>query len=184
MQENGNEEYRLFKPSFLLKSLPNYFKSTNDGKTWVSRCNIGEVSMQSPETRLRRKNSPMPCNLINFIFGEPGIGGLVGTAEGGGKRRQKIKKSKVGKTPAGEEKKCGGRGSVTTTTDSTMSSDVWSAQSLCRRGSPGEGRAQQQGREEESKRAARRMCCPFIGAFAHAQSMSAYVQFLPCVLPV
>jgi len=24
---------------------------------------------------------------------------------------------------------------------------------------------------------------PFIGAFAHAQSMSAYMQFLPCVLP-
>jgi len=64
-----------------------------------------------------------------------------------------------------------------------MSSDVRSAQSLCRRGGPGEGGAQQRGGEEESKRAARTMCCPVIGAFAHVQSMSTYVQFLPCVLP-
>jgi len=67
--------------------------------------------------------------------------------------------------------------------DSTMSSDVRSAQSLCRRGGPGVGGAQQRGGEEESKRAARSMFCPFIGAFAHVQSTSAYVQFLPCVLP-
>jgi len=111
----------------------------------MSQCDIGEVSMRSQETRLRRKRSHMPCNLVNFIFGEPGIRGLAGTAEGGRgeKTRQEKRKSKVGKTPAGEEKKCGGRGSVTTTTDSTMSSDVQSAQSLCRRGGPGEGGAQQ-----------------------------------------
>jgi len=78
----------------------------------------------------------------------------MGTAAwrgGGGKMRQENKKGKVRKTPAGKEK-CGGRGSVTTTTDSTMSSDIWAAQSLCRRGGPGEDRAQQRGGEEERKR--------------------------------
>jgi len=80
--------------------------------------------MPSQETRLRCKRSHMPCNLVNFIFGEPGIGGLAGMAAEGGQRRKK-KRVKVGKTPAGKEKKCrGGGGSVTTTTDSTMSSDV------------------------------------------------------------
>jgi len=54
----------------------------------------------------------------------------------GGEDRTGKKNGKVGKTPAGEEKKCGGRGSVTTNTDSTMSSDVQSAQSLCRCGAP------------------------------------------------
>jgi len=49
--------------------------------------------------------------------------------------------------------------------------------------SPGKSRAQQPRAEEESKRAARTTCCTFIGAFVHAQSMSAYMQFLPCVLP-
>jgi len=90
-----------------------------------------------------------PCKLY---FGEPGIGGQAGTAAGRGEDETEKKRSKVGKTPAGEEKRCGGMGSVTTTTDSTMSSDVWSAQSLCRRGGPGEGGAQQRGGEEESKR--------------------------------
>jgi len=64
-----------------------------------------------------------------------------------------------------------------------MSSDVRSAQSLCRRGGPGEDEVEQQDGQEESKRALRSMCCPFIGAFAYAQGMSAYVQFVPCVLP-
>jgi len=73
--------------------------------------------------------------------------------------------------------------SVTTTTDSTMSSDVQLAQSLCRHGGPIEDEVRHQGGEEESKRAPRSMCCPFIGAFAHAQSMSTYVQFVPYVLP-
>jgi len=43
-------------------------------------------------------------------------------------------------------------GSVTTTMDSTMSSDVRSAQSLCRRGSPGEGSkaARRRARDKES----------------------------------
>jgi len=64
--------------------------------------------MQSQETRLRCKHSHMPCNLVNFIFGEPGIGGLAGTAARGGggagrekTRQEKKKKGKVGKTPAG-----------------------------------------------------------------------------------
>jgi len=66
-----------------------------------------------------------------------------------------------------------------------MSSDVLSAQSLCRRGGPGDGRVQQRGGEEDSKRkrAPRSMCCPFRGAFAHAQSMSTYVQFVPHIQP-
>jgi len=78
-----------------------------------------------------------------------------------------------------------GEGSVTTTTDSMMSSNVQSVQSPCKCGGPREGGAQQQASDEESKRkrAPRSMCCPFIGACEHAQSMSAYVQFVPCVLP-
>jgi len=64
-----------------------------------------------------------------------------------------------------------------------MSSDVRSAQSLCRHGGSSEDEVQQQGGEEESKRAQRSMCCPFIGAFAHAQSVSVYLQFVPYVLP-
>jgi len=123
-----------------------------------------------------------PCKLY---FSEPGIGGWAGTAAGRGEDETEKKRSKVGKTPAGGEKKCGGMGSVTTTTDSMMSSDVPSVRSLYRHGGPGEGGTQQQGDEEGSKRerAARSMCCLFIGAFAHAQSMSAYVQFVPCMLP-
>jgi len=72
----------------------------------------------------------------------------MGTAEVGGERRERKKKSKVGKTPVGEEKKCRARGSVSTTTDSTMPIDVQSAQSLCRRGAPA--------RAEPSSEAARR----------------------------
>jgi len=119
----------------------------------------------------KESDAVQPCKLY---FGEPGIGDRAGTAAGGGMQQRKKERSKVGKTPVGKEKKCGGMGSVTTTTDSTKSSDVWLAQSLCRRGDPGEGGAQQEGSEEESKRkrALRSMCCPFIGAFAHAQSMS------------
>jgi len=63
-----------------------------------------------------------------------------------------------------------------------MSSHVQSAQSLCRCGGLGEGGDQQQGSEEESKRALWSMCCLLIGAFAHAQSMSVYLQFVPYVL--
>jgi len=66
--------------------------------------------MRSQETRLRRKQSQMPCNLTNFIFGELGIGGLTGTAAGAGEDETEKKKSKVGKTPADKEKKCGGGG--------------------------------------------------------------------------
>jgi len=72
---------------------------------------------------------------------------------------------------------------LTTTTDLTMSSDVRSAQSLCRCGGPSDDEVQQQVGEEESKRAQRSMCCPFIGALAHAQSVSAKVRFVPYVLP-
>jgi len=98
---------------------------------------------------------------------------------------RKKERSKIEKTPAGEEKKCGGRGgeSITITTDSMTSSNVWLAQSLCRRGGPGKDKVQQQDGEDESKRAPRNMGCPFMGAFAHAQSMSAYMQFVPYMLP-
>jgi len=124
--------------------------------------------MQSQDTRLRCKRSHMPCDLLNFIFGDPGIGVLAGTAAGveDGEDETGKKKNKVGKNPAGEEKKCvGGRRSVTTTTDSTMSSDVLLAQSLCRCGCHGEGSAQQRG-SEESKRAARRRARARLGACA------------------
>ena len=152
----------------------------------LSRSDIREVSMRSQETRLRCKRSHMPCNLVKFIFGEPGIRGLAGMAAGGSgeKTTQEKKRVKSEKPQRARKRSAGGRRrSVTTTTDSTMSSDVRSAQSLCRCGGPGKGGAQQRRSEEESKRAARSMCCSFIGAFAHAQSMSAYLQFLPCVLP-
>jgi len=58
----------------------------------MSQSDIGEVSMPSQEMRLRRKRSHRPCNLVNFIFGKPGIGGLVGTAAGEEKTRQREKK--------------------------------------------------------------------------------------------
>jgi len=64
--------------------------------------------MRSQQTRLRHKRSHMPCNLVNFIFGEPGIGGLAGTAVGGGEDETGKKRSEVAKTSAGKEKKCGG----------------------------------------------------------------------------
>ena len=123
----------------------------------------------------------MPCNLVNFIFGEPGIGGLAGTAAGGrGEDETEKTRSKVGKTPAGKEKKCGGMRSVTTTTDSTMSSDVRSAQPLCRRGGPGEGGAQQRGGEEQSKkRPARSMCCPHMCSSCHACCLLRQVRSCP-----
>jgi len=82
-----------------------------------------------------------PCKLSFCELRESEVG--RGQQQGEEKTRQEKKRSKVGKTPAGEEKQCGGMGSVTTTMDSTMSSDVWSAQFLCRRGGPGEGGAQQ-----------------------------------------
>ena len=68
-----------------------------------------------------------------------------------------------------------GLGSVTTTMDSAMSSDVQLAQSVCRSGGSSEDGVQQQGGEEERKRLARSMCCPFIRAFAHAP----YRLFVP-----
>jgi len=125
----------------------------------------------------------MPCNLVNFI--SVSRESEVGQGRQRGEETRKKERSKVEKTPVGEERSAGGHThtSVTTTTDSTMSSDVRSAQSLCRRGGPSEIGAQQRGGEEESKRAPRSVRCPFIGAFARAQSMSAYGQFVPCVLP-
>ena len=63
--------------------------------------------MRSQELRLRRKRSHMPCNLVNFIFSEMGIGGWVGTAAGEKTRQKKKKRVKsekpqrVRKTSAG-----------------------------------------------------------------------------------
>jgi len=139
--------------------------------------------MRSQETRLRCKRSQMPCNIVNFISvnRESEVG--RGRQQGEEKTRQKKKGVNSEKPQQARKRSAGGWESVTTTTDSTMSSDVRSAQSLCRHGGPSEGGAQQRGGEQQSKRVARSMCCPFIGTFAHAQSVSAYVQFLPCVLP-
>jgi len=134
-----------------------------------------------PRTRFRHKRSQMPCNLVNFIL--VNRESEVGRGWQRGEDTRKKERSKVEKTPAGEERSAGGRYRFDTTTDLTMPSHVRSAQSLCRRGGPGEGRVQQRGVEEESKRAPRSMCCPFMGAFVHAQSVSAYVQFVPHVLP-
>ena len=87
-----------------------------------------------------QSDAVQPCKLY---FGELEIGGWVVMAAGGGEdETEKKKMGKVRKTSADKEKNCKGVGSVTTTTDSTMSSDVRSAQSLCRRGGPGEGGAQ------------------------------------------
>jgi len=79
--------------------------------------------------------------------------------EGGGgedETGKKRKKGKVGKTPAGEEKKCGGErisyhhhgfDDVQLRPVGSVSVQAWS---------PGESIAQQPGSEEESKRVARR----------------------------
>jgi len=48
--------------------------------------------MRSQEMRLRCKRSHMPCNLVNFIFGELGIGGLAGMAVAGGEKTRQEKK--------------------------------------------------------------------------------------------
>jgi len=76
----------------------------------------------------------------------------MAVGEGEDETEKKGLKSESRKNPKSGRGKNVRGGSVTTTTDLTMSSDVWSAQSLCRRGGRGEGRAQQQGGEEESKR--------------------------------
>jgi len=84
-----------------------------------------------------------------------------GRQRGGGEGEEdetgEKKKGKVGKTPAGEEKKCGARRSVTISTDSTMSSDVRLAQSLCRCGAPArvEPRSQAVRRRERAWRGPR-----------------------------
>ena len=80
--------------------------------------------------------------------------------------------------PSRRGKECGGE-SVATSMVSAKSSDVRLAQSPWRSGGSDKGGIQQQGREEERKRAQRSMCCPFIGAFAHVP----YVQFVPYMLP-
>jgi len=121
----------------------------------------------------------MLCNLVNFISDNWELEVGQGWQQGEEKTRQK----KKGKNPSGQGKEVQRGGSVTTTTDSTMSSNVPSVQSLCRHEDPGEGGAQQRGGEDKIKRPARSMCCPFIGVFVHAQIMSAYMQFVPCMLP-
>jgi len=107
--------------------------------------------MRSQETRLRRKWSHMPCNLVNFISvsreSEVGRGWQWGEE----KTRQKKKGVKSEKSQRARKRSAGG-GSVTTTTDLTMSSDVRLAQSLCKHGGPSKGGGQEQGGEEESKR--------------------------------
>jgi len=126
-----------------------------------------------PRTRLRCKWSQMLCNLVNFISVNWQSEVWWGRQPGG--RDEKERKNGVkSEKPQRVRKRSAGGGSVTTTMDSMMSSDIRLAQSLCRRGGPGEDGVQQRGGEDESKREARNMCCPFIGAFAHAQSMSAY----------
>jgi len=139
----------------------------------------------------------MPCNIVNFIL-ELVIGGRAGTAVWGGQGRQekerkkkmerkgkrKKERSKVKQLQRARKGVVGeGRVSVTTTRDSAMPSNVRSAQTLCRRGGSSEDGVRQQGGKEESKRAQRSKCCPFIGAFAHAQCLFAYIQFMPHVLP-
>jgi len=67
--------------------------------------------MRSQETRLRRKRSHMPGNLVNFIFSEPGIGGLARTAAGAGgeeKTRQKKKRVKLEKPHQARKRSAGG----------------------------------------------------------------------------
>ena len=103
-----------------------------------------------PRARVRCKRSQMPCSLVNFI--SVNRESEAGRGRQQGEETRKNERSKVEKTPVGKEKKCRGGEQVTAITDSMMSSDVRSAQSLCRRGGPGEGRVQQRGGEEESKR--------------------------------
>jgi len=107
---------------------------------------------------------------------------------GGGHEKERKKKERKGERkkerskveqPQRARKGVWDRGSVITTMDSAMSSDVRSAQSLCRREGSEEDGVWHQGGKEERKRAQRSMCCTFIGAFAHVL----YVQLVPYVLP-
>ena len=97
--------------------------------------------MLSQEMRLRCKRSHMPCNLANFI--SVNQESEVGRGWQQGEDTRKKERNKVGKAPAGKERKARGGGSVTTTTDSTMFSDVWWAQSLCRREGSGKDEVRQ-----------------------------------------
>jgi len=110
--------------------------------------------MQFQEMSLRGKCSHMPCNLVNFIS--------------------------VSQDSEVEEKKCGGGGI-------SYHHHRFDDAQRCPVGSISEQAwrpaARWGGAEQEKERAPRSTCCPFIGAFAHAQSVSTYVQFVPCVLP-
>ena len=149
--------------------------------------------MRSQEMRLRHKRSHTLCDRVNFIFGEPGTGALAGTAAGRGEKTRQEKKGVKSQKPQRARKRSAGAGGeishhhhgfddVQRCPFGSVSVQAWRP----RRGRSPAARWQggeQEGSEEESKRATRTMCCPFIGAFAHAQSMSAYMQFLPCMLP-
>jgi len=68
----------------------------------LSRSDIGEFSMRSQETRLRRKRGHMPCNLVNFILMNQESEFGWGWQQGEEKTRQKKKKSR--KNPSVQEK--------------------------------------------------------------------------------
>jgi len=57
-----------------------------------------------PRIRLRCKRSQMPCNIVNFI--SVNRESEVGRGRQQGEDVRKKERSKVEKTPAGEEKKC------------------------------------------------------------------------------
>jgi len=100
-----------------------------------------------PRTRLIRKRNQMLCNLVNSILAN--WESEVGQGWQRGEDTRKKERSKVEK-PQWARKRSAGVESVTTTTDLTMSSDVWSAQSLWR---PRQGRspaARRRGGEQEA----------------------------------
>jgi len=140
--------------------------------------------------RLRRKRSQMPCNLVNFISvtWESEVG--WGWQQGEDTRKKEKKKEREGETkkesskveqPQRASKGVGGAGGISYHHHGFVDVQrcpVGSVSVQAWRIPWRQGRAaKQQGGEK--KRPQRRMCCPFLGAFTHAQGMSAYVQSVP-----
>jgi len=63
---------------------------TNSGPILlVSRSNIGRVFNAIPQDEIKTQTESYAVQPHKLYFGEPGIGGLVGTAAGGGHKEER-----------------------------------------------------------------------------------------------
>ena len=132
-----------------------------------------------------QSDAVQPCKLY---FGELGIGGWAGMAAGGGEDETLKKGVKSEKSQQAMKRSVGGWNQLPPPRIRrcpAMSGrlSLYAGVEAPERVEPSSEAARRKARERERERAPRSMCCPFIGVFVHAQSMSAYVQFVSCVLP-